>query len=127
MNVKEFVKDVLETITINRIYNFRERKDKVKTFDLIISKNDIKNALAKKRVSDSVYNSIIKNLKDSSSYIIDYKKGGDIIIRVHPFNFKTPISIFELSLLNKISYKKDDKTHLRTKFEVSDTMNFSNN
>lgn len=96
MKVKEFVKDILETITINRIYNYRQFKNKAKTFDLIISKDDIIKNLNLKR--------IIENITNNSKYMV-CKQKDDIIIKVHPFDFKTPISMQELNLLNQISYK----------------------
>lgn len=104
MKVKEFVKDILETITINRIYNYRQFKNKAKTFNLIISKNDIVKNLNLKRIRENNYKAIIENITNNSKYTVSRQKD-DIIIKVHPFDFKTPISMQELNLLNQISYK----------------------
>lgn len=102
MSIKDFAKDVLETINISRIYDFRRHGNKAKHFFVIISKDDIKKSLNKKRIKESIYKSIIAILKDLSKYEIEYQNGGNIKIKVEPFNFKSPISLTELGLLNKI-------------------------
>lgn len=108
MDLKDFAKMVVSEISTFRIHNYiiYGENNNVKDIKIIISKEEIKKYLVKKRLKENLCIKI-KNEIEKSSFCKVLIENKDIVVIVKPFliNGKT-ITLSELQLLSKLKNKE---------------------